>query len=83
LTQVFLTYYQGAVKLDAEVENAWLLNAPEYLVGLAGMQVAGNLRDKDALATFTMMYKQGLGSFLGDVVEDELAGRHLIMGRNN
>jgi hypothetical protein len=83
LTQVFLTYYKGAVKLDADVENAWLLNAPEYLIGLAGLQVAGNLRDKDAVATFTTMYKAGLGSFLGDVVEGELAGRPLVMGRNN
>jgi len=83
LTQVFLTYYKGAVKLDAEVENAWLLNAPEYLNGLAGLQVAGDLRDKDALAKFTTMYKAGLGSFLGDVVEDELAGRALVMGRDN
>lgn len=83
LTQVFLTYYRSAVVLNAEMENEWLLNAPDYLIGLAGMQVAGNVRDKDAIAMFTTMYKAGLGSFLGDVIEDELAGRALVMGRDN
>jgi hypothetical protein len=69
--------------LDTEIENAWLANAANYVVGLAGIQVAGDLRDKGAMDKFSMMAKMGGKAFLGDVIEDELAGRPLIMGRNN
>jgi hypothetical protein len=79
----YLTYYKAALKLDAEIENAWLLNAPNVLIGMAGMTVAGNLRDKDAMTEFTRRANQGGKAFMGDIVEDELAGRPLIMGRNN
>jgi len=79
----YLTYYKAAVLLDADVENAWLANAANYLIGLAGMQVAGDLRDAGALQKFTMMTKMGGQSYMGDVVEDELAGRPLVMGRDN
>lgn len=79
----YLTYYKAATVLDSDIENAWLLHAPDYLIGLAGMTVAGNLRDKDALAEFTRRAKLGGSGLMGDIIEDELAGRPLIMGRNN
>jgi hypothetical protein len=79
----FLTYYKAGVVLDTDVENVWLANAANYIVGLAGMQVAGDLRDAGALQKFTTMAKMGSQSYLGDIIEDELAGRALIMGRNN
>lgn len=79
----YLTYYKAGVLLDSNVENVWLANAPDLLIGLAGIKIAGPLRDKDALATFTTQYKMGQGSFMGEVVENELAGRGLVMGRNN
>lgn len=78
-----LTYYKKAQVLTSDIENEWLANAPDLIIGLAGIQVAGILRDKDAMAQFTTRYKMGLGSFIGDVVEDELAGRPLMMGRDN
>lgn len=79
----YLSYYKAAAVLSSDVENAWLLHAPNYLVGMAGMIVAGNLRDKDALAEFSRRAKMGGNSLLADVIEDELAGRPLVMGRNN
>lgn len=79
----YLTYYKAAAVLDTDIENAWLLHAPDYLIGLAGMTVAGNLRDKDALSEFTRRAKLGGSGLMGDIIEDELAGRPLIMGRNN
>lgn len=79
----FLTYYKAADLLDSDIENAWLRNAPNYLIGLAGMTVAGNLRDKDALAEFTRRAKMGGSGLMADIVEDELAGRPLVLGRNN
>lgn len=78
-----LTYYKAAQVLDTNIENEWLAKAPEVMIGLAGIQVAGVLRDKDALSEFTRRYKMGQGSLMGKIVEDELAGRGLVMGRNN
>lgn len=79
----YLTYYRAADVLNTETENAWLRFVPNYLVGLAGMKVAGDLRDAGALQSFTSMAKLGGQGYMGEVVEQELAGRPLIMGRNN
>lgn len=79
----YLTYYKAAAKLDSDIENVWLANAPDVLIGMAGMIVAGNLRDKDALSEFTRRAGMGKKSLMGDIVEDELGGRGLVMGRNN
>lgn len=79
----YLTYYKAAVVLDSEVENAWLAHAANYLIGLAGVQVAGDLRDKGAMEKFALMAKMGNAAYIGAVVDAELAGRPLVMGRNN
>jgi hypothetical protein len=80
---VYGTFYKGAQVLDTEIENAWLANAPDYLIGLAGVMVAGDLRDKGAEQKFNMMAQIGHKALIGDIVEDEIAGRPLMMGRNN
>jgi hypothetical protein len=80
---VYATFYKAAVTLDADVENAWLQYAPNYLIGLAGVMVAGDLRDKGAEQKFNTMAQIGHKALIGDIVEDELAGRPLVMGRNN
>lgn len=82
-TTLYLTYYKAAAVLDAEIENAWLANAANYLVGLAGVQVAGDVRDAGAQQKFSLMAKMGNASYIGSVVDEELAGRPLVMGRNN
>lgn len=79
----YMTYYAAAAKLDADIENAWLANAPDVLIGMAGMTVAGNLRDTAAYQQFAQRANLAGKSYMGDVVEDELAGRGLVMGRNN
>lgn len=79
----YLTFYKKADILDSDVENAWLREAPDVLIGMAGMTVAGNLRDAAAYNTFKERAALGGRSFMGDVVEDELAGRGLVMGRDN
>jgi len=79
----YLTYYKAATVLSSDIENVWLANAPDALIGLAGMQAAQMVRDKDAVAQFSQMAKLGTSALLGDIIEDELAGRGLVMGRNN
>ena len=56
---LYLTYYKAAAVLDAEIENAWLANAANYLIGLAGVQVAGDVRDAGAQQKFSLMAKMG------------------------
>jgi hypothetical protein len=80
---LYLTYYHAGQLLAAEIENEWLANAANYLIGLAGMSVAGDLRDGGALQRFTSMARLGGQGYMGEVVEQELAGRPLIMGRDN
>jgi len=78
-----ITGYVGEPVLDSDIENKWLKYAPNYIVGMAGVHVAGDLRDRGAAEKFNSMAKIGHKALLGDIVEDELAGRPLIMGRNN
>jgi hypothetical protein len=53
------------------------------LIGIAGTQVAGDLRDAGAKQKFSEMAKMGAQAFFGAVIDEELAQRPLIMGRNN
>lgn len=80
---LIVNYYRAADVLDSDIANKWLDNAPDYIIGEAGMQIAMQLRDKDALSGFTAMRDRGRAAQLGDTIEDELAGRPLIMGRDN
>jgi hypothetical protein len=79
----YLTYYKAEPVLSTEIENKWLAKAANYIVGLAGMSVAGDLRDGGAAQRFTAMAKLGGQGYMGEIIEQELAGRPLIMGRNN
>jgi len=79
----YLNYYKAEPVLDSDIENQWLKYAPNYIVGMAGVHVAGDLRDRAAAEKFNLMARIGQKALLGDIVEDELAGRPLIMGRNN
>ena len=80
---VYVHYYKAAETLDSDVENAWLRYAPNYLIGMAGVHVAGDVRDRGAADKFNRMATIGHKALIGDIVEDELAGRPLVMGRNN
>lgn len=79
----YLTFYKSADLITPAGENAWLANAPDVLIGMAGMTVAGNLRDTAAYQAFSQRANIAGKSFMGDIIEDELAGRGLIMGRDN
>ena len=80
---MYLTYYKAGLLLDSDIENVWLANAANYIIGLAGVQVAGDVRDKGAAEKFALMAKMGNAAYMGGIVDEELAGRPLIMGRNN
>lgn len=50
-----LSYYKGAQVITSNIENAWLEHAPEWLIGEAGIKIALDTRDQDAMKIFTDM----------------------------
>lgn len=75
-------YYKAADVLTTNIENAWLANAPEWLIGEAGWRMAMDTRDKDAVTIFDNMRKTGRAAVFGEIVADEESGGPLVMGAN-
>ena len=73
-------YYKAGQLLTADIENEWLLNAPEWLIGEAGERISRNLRDQDALASFQDMKQKARAAVFGDILADEDTLGPLIMG---
>lgn len=79
---IFWQYYKAADSLATNIENAWLANAPEWLIGEAGWRMAMDLRDKDAVTVFDNLRKTGRAAVFGEIVADEESGGPLVMGAN-
>lgn len=75
-------YYKSADLLTTNIENAWLANAPDWLIGEAGWRMAMDLRDKDAVVIFDNLRKTGRAAVFGEIVASEEASGPLIMGAN-
>lgn len=76
-------YYKAADLLTTNIENSWLLNAPEWLIGEAGLRLARDLRDKTAIELFTDILTRGRAATFGEDLAAETASGPLIMGANN
>ena len=48
-------YYAEDASLTANIENGWLKNIPDLLIGIAGIKMAGPIRDASALKIFVDM----------------------------
>lgn len=79
---LYLDYYKAADSLAADVENAWLANAPEWLIGEAGLRIAKDLRDKSAVIIFSDMRTSGRAAAFGEDIAGELAAGPIEMGAN-
>jgi hypothetical protein len=73
-------YYKADDLLTTDIENQWLANAPEWLIGEAGSRLALDLRDEVAKGLFDEMGTKGRAAVFGDILADEDAGGPLIMG---
>jgi hypothetical protein len=60
--------------------NQWLSFAPWYVIGKAGLLVATDLRDNEALQYFAGIEQRAQIEFLAIQVERERAGRNFAMG---
>lgn len=76
------SWYKAAQILDTDIENEWLANAPEWLIGEAGWRMAMDARDKDAVVIFDNLRKTGRAAVFGEIVAQEESIGPLIMGAN-
>jgi len=75
-------YYKAADPLTSDIENAWLANAPEWLIGEAGWRLAMDLGNADAVLKFDQMRKAGNRAIIGEEIAGELAAGPYRMGAN-
>lgn len=75
-------YYKAASLLTTNIENEWLANAPEWLIGEAGWRMAMDARDKDAVSIFEALRKSGRAAVFGEIIASEEASGPLVMGAN-
>jgi len=70
------SYYASGAPLTSDVENEWLAdaNAPEWLIGEAGMRIAMDLRDATAISLFKEMASKARASCFGEIIAAEEAG---------
>lgn len=72
---VTYSYFKRADPLTTDIENAWLANAPEVLIGDAGLTLSYDLRDQDAVKIFTTMRDEAGGALFREIVAREEAAR--------
>lgn len=82
---LYLTYYHSEPlpsTLAGGETNEWLTIVPELIIGEAGLRSAALARDKDAMTIFSGRRDAGQRALMGEIVEQEIAGRPLLMARN-
>lgn len=79
---LYWNYYKAAEVLDTDIENAWLEHAPEWLIGEAGLRIASDARDAEAVALFGEMLKRARAAHFANLLDEELSGGPLQMGAN-
>lgn len=68
-------YYKAADVLDQNIENLWLRHASEWLIGEAGMRMAADKRDGNAVAVFEKIMQKGrMAVFAEDIAAEESVG---------
>lgn len=73
-------WYKAADLLTTDIENAWLANAPEWLIGEAGYRMATDLRDVDGVSLFNSLRSAGRAACFGDQIALEENGGPWVMG---
>lgn len=87
-TLVWNYYKLGTVLTSGSTANEWLnetpgQGAPEWLIGEAGIRIAANLHDKDAIEDFTNMRERGRAACFGNLIALEESGGPYVMGADN
>jgi len=76
------SYYAKADVLTSDIENDWLEHAPDIIIADAGLLMAADLHDNEAVQKFTATLIRAEQALMGEIVEREIGGRTLLMGGN-
>jgi hypothetical protein len=82
-TTLYWDFYKKAEVLTSNVENAWLANAPDLLIGAGGEIIARDLRDDRALAKFQELRMAAWDAVIRENAMREVANREIVLGRNS
>jgi hypothetical protein len=74
------SYYKADDLVALDEENLWLANAPEWLIGEAGLRMAMDVRDKGAVEIFTTLTAKGRAAVFAEIIASEDQGGPLVMG---
>jgi hypothetical protein len=77
---ISMNYYRHDAVLSSNIENSWLIVAPDWLIGEAGERIARDLRDPDALELFQELKQKGRAAIFGDDIAWFESGGPVAMG---
>ena len=77
------TYLAKDSVLNTNIENKWLENIPDLLIGNAGMLIAAGLRDQTALQLFAGLAASARTKIAYTSTAHEAAGSKPVMGGDN
>lgn len=77
---LYWNYHAKDDVIELTEENQWLKYLPDYVIGEAGVRLARDIRNAEAVSAFTSMFNDGQRALIAGNVERELAGRELRMG---
>jgi len=79
---LYWDYFQSDVVLTTDVENLWLKNASDWLIGEAGLRIAKSLGNQQAIGTFTDLRAAGRAAVFAEDIASEEASGPFVMGLN-
>lgn len=77
---LYHSYYKKGDVLTTNIENVWLLNCPELLIGDAGARMAADLRDDFAVDLFGRMRDAAWQAVFNETIMREEAARRQQVG---
>lgn len=83
---IYYSYWKGASLIAVGGDtNEWLADtaAPEWLIGEAGMRIAADARDGEAVQLFTKMRDMARAAWIAELYLDDDSGGPVAMGMDN
>ena len=77
---LYTDFYKKDTILDSNLENQWLANVPDLLIGAGGLLIATDLRDNLAIQKAQSLYDVWMKKMLAETYERARANRPLSMG---
>lgn len=79
---LYWDYYQSDLVLTTDIENLWLKNASDWLIGEAGLRLATSLGNQQAVGAFTNLEARGRAAAFAEDIASEEASGPFVMGLN-